>query len=48
MDPDLKGVGLENFLDSMKLDPFKEEEGAVNLDPGINIEEKFAHIALPC
>lgn len=32
----------------MKLEPFKEEEGAIQLDPGINIEEKYAKIELPC
>ena len=40
----LKGAGLDSFLESVHREPFKEDEGAVNLDPDINIEEKFRKV----
>lgn len=39
---------LNTFLEAVHQEPFKEEEGAVNLDPGIEIDEEFAKITLPC
>lgn len=30
------------------MEAFKEEEGAVMIDPGFNIREKFNEIDLPC
>ena len=32
----------------MHQEPFKEDEGAVNLDPGFEVGEQFAKITLPC
>ena len=40
----LRGAGLDSFLDAVHREPFKEDEGAVNLDPDINIEEKFRKV----
>ena len=40
----LSGAGLDSFLDAVHREPFKEDEGAVNLDPDINIEEKFRRV----
>lgn len=40
----IKGAGLSSFLDAVHREPFKEDEGAVNLDPDINIEEKFRKV----
>ena len=39
---------LNTFLEAVHQEPFKEEEGAVNLDPGIQIDEEFAKVVLPC
>lgn len=41
-------MSLNAYLESARRDPFKEDEGAVNIDPDINIREKFEKIKLPC
>jgi hypothetical protein len=35
-------------LEQHRLEAFKEDEGAVMIDPGFNIREKFNEIDLPC
>ena len=35
---------LNGFLDAVHQEPFKEEDGAVNLDPGIEVDEAFAKV----
>jgi hypothetical protein len=39
---------LNGFLDAVHQEPFKDEDGAVNLDPGIEVDEEFAKVLLPC
>ena len=40
--------GLDTYLDMVRKEAFKEEEGAIMIDPDINIKEKFEEIDLPC
>ena len=42
------GPGLDAYLEMVRKEAFKEDEGAVMLDPDINIKEKFDLIDLPC
>ena len=39
---------MEAYLAAAKKESFKEDEGAIMIDPDINIREKFAQIELPC
>jgi hypothetical protein len=41
-------MNMNDYLESARKDPFKEDEGAVNIDPDINIRDKFNKIRLPC
>jgi hypothetical protein len=34
-------VGLDSYLEVIRKEAFKEDEGAVLIDPDINIKEKF-------
>lgn len=45
---DLSKSGLDGYLEMVRKEAFKEEEGAVMIDPDINIKEKFEEIDLPC
>lgn len=38
---------LDEYLEQVKLEPFKEEDGAVLIEPDVNIQEKFDQIELP-
>lgn len=42
------GPGLDTYLEMVRKEAFKEEEGAIMLDPDINIKEKFDLIDLKC
>jgi len=42
------GPGFDGYLDMVRKQSFREEDGAIMLDPGINIKEKFDAIDLPC
>lgn len=39
---------IDEYLDRAFKEKFKEEEGAVNLQPEIDIREKISKIQLPC
>ena len=39
---------LDDYLEKVRQESFKEDEGAILLDPDINIKEKFDQIDLPC
>jgi hypothetical protein len=43
-----KHVGTDAYLERAKKEAFKEEEGAIMIDPDINIKDKFRIIDLPC
>ena len=45
---DLAKGGLDSYLDMVRKEAFKEDEGAIMIDPDINIKEKFEEIDLPC
>ena len=42
------GPDLDDYLEMVRKEAFKEDEGAILLDPDINIKEKFDQIDLPC
>lgn len=42
------GPSLDAYLEMVNKKAFKEEDGAIMLDPDINIKEKFEKIELPC
>ena len=42
------GPGLDDYLEMVRKEAFKDDEGAILLDPDINIKEKFDEIELPC
>ena len=42
------GADLDSYLEMVRFEPFKENEGAILIDPDINIKEKFDKIDLPC
>lgn len=42
------GTDLDSYLEMVRYEPFKEGEGAILIDPDINIKEKFDKIDLPC
>ena len=39
---------MDSYLEIIRKEAFKDDEGAVMLDPDINIKEKFDQIDLPC
>lgn len=39
---------MDAILDAVHQEPFKEDDGAVNLDPGIEVADQFEKITLPC
>ena len=41
-------LGLDSYLEIIRKEAFKEDEGAVMIEPDINIKEKFDQIDLPC
>ena len=41
-------MSLDGYLEMVKKEPFREDEGAIMLYPEINIQEKFDKIKLPC
>jgi hypothetical protein len=40
--------GLDSYLEMIKKESFKDDEGAAIIDPGYDIKEKFEEIDLPC
>lgn len=42
------GPSLDAYLEMVNKKAFKEEDGAIMLDPDINIKEMFEQIELPC
>lgn len=42
------GPGLDAYLEMVRKEAFREDEGAIMIDPDINIKEKFEQIDLPC
>jgi len=42
------GPSLESYLEMVRKEAFREDEGAIMLDPDINIKEKFEQVELPC
>lgn len=42
------GLSLDGYLEMVRKEAFREDEGAIMLDPDINIKEKFDKIQLPC
>ena len=43
-----QNLSLDGYLEMVKKEPFREDEGAILLYPEINIKEKFEQIKLPC
>ena len=43
-----KHMGTDSYLERARKEAFKEEEGAIMIDPDINIKDKFQQIDLPC
>ena len=43
-----KHLGTDAYLERAKKEAFKEGEGAIMIDPDINIKDKFRAIDLPC
>lgn len=41
-------LSLDGYLEMVRKEAFREDEGAIMLDPDINIQEKFDRIKLPC
>lgn len=35
------GPGLDTYLEMVRKEAFREDEGAIMIDPDINIKEKF-------
>jgi hypothetical protein len=42
------GPSIDAYLEMVNKKAFKEEDGAIMLDPDINIKEMFEQIDLPC
>lgn len=40
--------GLDSYLEMVRKEAFREDEGAIMIDPDININEQFEKIDLPC
>jgi len=47
-DGDPSKGGLDTYLEMVKKEAFRDDEGAAIIDPGFDIKEKFEEIDLPC
>ena len=46
--PRAETAGIDDYLDMVRKEAFKDDEGAVMIDPDIKIREQFEKIELPC